>query len=114
MSITDPHFAWPLRFDQQPDGTVGFAVVQQGTNQELQASAAVIVSTPRKHRDDDPTFGVTPLPFQQGGIDTDRLAAEIQQSDPRLSVEAEDVVQLISPWLSVVHAQVDGTPDQEG
>lgn len=105
-----PHYSWPLAFETQQDGTITFGQVEEGSDAELEASAAVIISTPRGHRDDDPTFGVSPLVFQ-GGVDTDRLADELQQADPRLSVEADEVVALIEPWVSVVRAHIDG---QEG
>ena len=80
-----PHYDWPLTFTAQPDGTVGFALVEQDTPDDLQATAALIASVPRGHRDDDPSFGVSDLAFQQGPVDTDLFAAELAQADDRLA-----------------------------
>lgn len=101
-----PHFAWPLRFATRPDGTVGFALVEQDTTSEHNASAALIASVPRGAREDDPTFGVSPLIFDSSPLDTDRLAAEIQQSDPRLDIDATEVLDLLAPTHPDIHAAV--------
>lgn len=84
-----PHFDWPLRF-----GPAGFALVEQGTDRELEASAAVIASVPRGHRDDDPSFGVTKPVFEQGPLDGARMAGEISQADDRLDLSANEVIDL--------------------
>lgn len=84
------HFDWPLRFVTGG----GFALVYQGTARELQASAAVIASVPRGHRDDDPSFGVTSPVWQDGPIDHERMAAEITQADDRLALDATEAVDL--------------------
>ncbi len=89
-----PHPAWPLRFERRPDGTVGLAAVEQDTDVDRESRTAVVLCTPRGHRDDDPSFGVTPLEFQQGPVDLDRLAAEVNQADPGLNVSAREVADL--------------------
>lgn len=92
-----PHFNWPLRFVTHPDGTAGFASVEQDTDEELMASAAVIASTPRGHRDDLPSFGVTHPVFESTPLDAEQLAAEIKQHDGRLSLTAADLADLADP-----------------
>lgn len=101
-----PHFAWPMRFVTLPDGTVTYATVEQDTEPDLQASAAIIACTPRGWRDDDPTFGVTSPVFSQGPLDTDRLAAEIAQADDRLDIDAEEVLDLADAMNRQVVASV--------
>lgn len=101
-----PHPAWPLAFATRPDGTVGFATVEQGTDEDRMASAAVIACTPRGHRDDDPTFGVTSPVFAQGPVDADRLAAEIAQSDPRLDLTVGEVLDLANATRRTVRLSV--------
>lgn len=84
-----PHFDWPLRFT-----ATGYVLVEQGTDRELQASAAVIASVQRGHRDDDPSFGVTRPVFEQGPLDGGRMAAEISQADDRLDLTASEAIDL--------------------
>jgi hypothetical protein len=93
-----PHLPWPYRFGE---------VVEQDSPDELVAAAAVIVCTPRGHRDDDPDFGVTAPVFQQGALDLDRLAGEITQSDSRLSVGAEEVIDLAAATIRTVRVAID-------
>jgi hypothetical protein len=97
-----PHYDWPLRFTPG-----GFAVVEQDTSEELDASAAVIASVPRGWRDDDPSFGVTPLVFSQGPIDAERLSAELAQADDRLAVDVDEVLDLVDAMRReiVVHTR---------
>jgi hypothetical protein len=94
--------AWPLRFVTRPDGTVGFADCVQASAQDRMSRAAIVVCTPKDHRDDAPSFGVSELQFQQGHIDTDRLVSEIQHSDQALAgLEATEIFDALS--------QVDAT-----
>lgn len=86
-----PHYDWPLRF-----GPDGYTVVEQQTDAERKASAAVIASTPREWRDDDPTFGVTELVFKPGDVDVDLLAAEIAQADDRLALTVTETTALVN------------------
>lgn len=98
---------WPLRFITLPDGTTQFATVIQDSDQDREASAAVIISTPKGWRDDEPAFGITPLVGQTGPIDTDRLASELAQSDPRLAdVTAAETVNLLRATDRVVRVDV--------
>jgi hypothetical protein len=90
-----PHYDFPMRFVTDADGLVRFATVEQNTPDERQASAALIVSTPRGARMDDPVFGVTEVQWTLGAVDTARLAAEIEQSDPRLELETGEMVDLV-------------------
>lgn len=93
-----PHLPWPYQLGQ---------VVEQGSPSELVSAAAVIVCTPRGHRDDLPDFGVTAPVFQQGALDLDRLAGEITQSDPRLTVDAEEVLDLTAATVRTVRVAID-------
>jgi hypothetical protein len=77
--------SWPLQFVTLPNGAVQLADTPQGSDQDRRSSAAIVVCTPRGWRDDLPDFGVSSLLFQQGQIDTERLAAEIAQSDQALA-----------------------------
>lgn len=109
MAVDLPHFGWPIRLVTNPDGTSGFAVVEQDTTPDLLASAAVIACTPRGHRDDDPSFGVTQLVFTQGPVDTGRLAAELQEADPRLDVTADETTQLTNAMVRNLTVNVGGS-----
>jgi hypothetical protein len=93
-----PHLPWPYQFGQ---------VVEQGSPAELVAAAAVIACTPRGHRDDDPDFGVTAPVFQSGALDLDRLAGEIQQSDPRLAIDAEEFIDLAAATVRTVRVTIE-------
>jgi hypothetical protein len=97
------HYAWPLRFT-----ATGFALVEQDSVEDLEASAAIIACTPRGHRDDDPAFGVTSLLFQQGLIDVDQFATELGASDERLSVLASETVDLANSTVRRVQANIGG------
>ena len=111
--MTDlPHFAWPLRLVTLPDGSSSFAEAEQDTAEDLASSAAVIACTPRGHRDDDPTFGVTSPVFTQGPIDTDLLAAELAQADDRLDYVADEIVDLAEGMRRTitVHTDPNATP----
>lgn len=97
--MTDlPHLPWPYRLGD---------VVEQDTDVERLASAAVIVCTPRGHRDDLPAFGVTAPVFEQGPLDLERLAGEISQSDPRLAVDAEEILDLAAATTRTVRVAID-------
>ncbi len=97
------HYAWPLRF-----AAAGFALVEQDSIDDLEASAAIIACTPRGHRDDDPSFGVTGLLFQQGYINTDTFASELSASDDRLNVEASEVLDLVNTTVRRIQANIGG------
>lgn len=101
-----PQPAWPLQFVTNPDGTVSFAEVEQATGPDRQARAAIVLCTPKGWRDDDPSFGVSDLRFQQGAIDTHRLAAELNASDPAIQATADEVIDLLAPTLRVVRVNV--------
>lgn len=101
-----PQFAWPFAFVTQPDGSMTVGEVEQGTPAERVASAAVVISTRRRQRMDDPSFGITPLTFQQGAIDTHRLTAEIEQSDPRLDLDADELLDLADATSRVITTNV--------
>lgn len=92
MDLTQPD--WPLRWEQLPDGTVQFAEVPQDSDQDRLARAAVVYSTPKGHRPDEPQFGVTSPLFHPGQVDVQRLAAEINSSDPGLEVDATEVIDM--------------------
>lgn len=105
--MTDlPQFAWPLQFTTRPDGAVVLAELEQGTREELQASAAVIAATPRGRRIDDPAFGVSELVFQQGAVDTELLASELQQTDDRLELDVDELLDLSDPAHRTVTARI--------
>lgn len=90
-----PHLAWPFQFGN---------VVEQDTVEELMASAAVIACTPIGFRADDPSFGITSPMFDTRPLDSERLAKEFAQSDPRLSpdiIEVSDIVENIEAVLRV-------------
>jgi hypothetical protein len=99
MSIEHPHFAFPF--------TLG-VLVEQGSVEELEAAAAVIACTPRGHRDDRPAFGVTSPVFEQGPVDTERLADEIAQSDARLALDAEETIDLADATRRLVRLSLGG------
>lgn len=84
-----PHYSWPLRF-----AAAGFAVCDQDSDEDLRSRAAVVASTPRGWRHDDPSFGVSDPTFTQGAIDADRIASEIAQSDQGLDLTAEEIIDL--------------------
>lgn len=92
-----PHLAFPYRLG---------ATVEQDTFAERAASALVIALTPRGHRDDLPEFGITPLVFAEGAIDTDRFAAELAASDDRLDVDATELIDLAAATAREIHAQL--------
>src|SRR3954452_10022315 len=104
------HPGWPLRFVTRPDGTVTYAEVEQDTDAERKASAAVIAATPRGSHLGDPTFGVTSPLFDQAPVDADRLAREISHSDPRLTVTAREAADLVNAARRIVTVAV-GRPD---
>lgn len=104
---TDPRQPdWPLRFTTLPDGTVQLADVSQGSDQDRRARAAVVVCVPRDHRDDEPEFGITPLRWQQGDVDSARLASELNQSDPALDVTADEAYELADATRRTIVADV--------
>lgn len=102
------HPAWPFRFTAGPDGSVGFATVEQDSDLDLAASAAVITCTRRGHRDDASAFGVTPLNFRQGRIDLDRYESELAASDARLNPRAVQTGDLAQATIANVRVQVTG------
>lgn len=101
-----PQFTWPVQFETRPDGTVAFAELEQGTPAELMASAAVLAATPRGRRHDDPAFGISELVFQQGAIDTDRLAAELRQGDDRLELDVDELLDITNATRRTVNARL--------
>lgn len=104
-----PHFAWPMRFTTLPDGSVTYAAVEQDTEPDLLASAAIVACTPKGWRDDDPEFGVTRPVFDQGPIDTSRLAAELAAADDRLDVDVAEVIDLADAMNRQLIASISPT-----
>lgn len=103
-NLTQP--GWPLAFEQRPDGTVQLAEVAQDSDADRVARAAVVMCTPRGHRDDEPQFGTTSPLFQPGRVDTDRLAAEINQSDPGLDVQATEAIDMFDKSHRIIAVTV--------
>lgn len=101
-----PQFAWPVAFQSHPNGAVTFAEVEQGTADEHRASAALIAATRRGQRLDDQSFGVSELLFQEGFVDTDRLAGEIRQSDDRLELDAGEVLEVADTMRRTVTVHI--------
>jgi hypothetical protein len=91
------HLAFPYRLG---------ATVEQGSPAELAASALVIARTPRGHHDSMPEFGVTQQVFAQGPIDTERFADELAASDPRLDVDADELLDLAATTIRRVRASI--------
>lgn len=100
------HPAWPLRFITRPDGTVTYAEVEQDTDDERKASAAVIAATPRGAHLGDPNFGVTSPLFETAPLDVERLAREIAQSDPRLQLTVNETVDMLNAARRILTAGV--------
>jgi hypothetical protein len=96
------HPAWPLRFTANG----GFALVDQDSLEDLEASAAIIACTRRGHREDDPSFGVTQLEFQQGDLQLDRFTAELSASDDRLNVDATETIDLAASTIRLIQANI--------
>lgn len=105
-----PNLDWPVRLVTLPDGTVDFATVEQDTDPERRAAAAVAACTPKGHREDDPEYGVTQLVFQSGPIDTDQLAADLRASDDRLDLTASETFDLADAMTRTVTVDVDSLP----
>lgn len=99
---------WPLAFVQLPDGTVQLGEVSQDSDADRLARAAVVMSTPRGHRDDEPQFGTSSPLFQPGRVDTDRLAAEINQSDPGLDVQATEAIDMFDQSHRIITVTTSG------
>lgn len=97
---------WPLHFTTLPDGTVQLAETVQDSDQDRKARAAVAISIPRGHFLYEPALGITPLPFQTGRVDTTRLAAEIQQTDPGLEVNAEEALDMLDHTHRIISVHV--------
>lgn len=74
-----PHFAHPLRFETRSDGTIGLAVVEQGSLDDQRACVARVASFPIGTRDELPEFGVTPLAFQRGDLRIDVFRAQVER-----------------------------------
>jgi hypothetical protein len=103
---------WPLRFTTLPDGSVQLADTAQDSDEDLKARAAVACSIRRGSLVYEPTVGITPLPFQTRGVDTARLASEIQQTDPGLEVSATEAMDALDHTHRYVHTAV--APNGEG
>jgi hypothetical protein len=58
------------------------------------------------HRDDLPSFGVTPTVFSQGALDTERLARELADSDDRLDIDATELIDLADATARQITAQI--------
>src|SRR3954452_20239687 len=99
------HPGWPLRFVTRPDGTVTYAEVEQDTDAERKATAAVIAATPRGSHLGDPTFGVT-TPLFEPRVDIERMAREIQQSDPRLDLTVTETTDIYNAARRTVNVGV--------
>lgn len=94
-----PHFAWPFQLG---------ATVEQDSFEELQASAAVILCTPRGARQDVPEFGVTTPLFDSAPLNTDRLADEIENSDGRLAADVTDISLLVDATTAILRVDLSG------
>jgi hypothetical protein len=95
-----PHLTWPYQLGM---------TVDQDTDDELLASAAVIASTRRGPRDDLPGFGVSDPTFSQGPIDLERLAGELAQADDRLHLDGDEAIDLAAATARTVRLALDHT-----
>lgn len=102
-----PHWDWPFRFEPAPGGGLRTATVEQDTPDDLQASAAVALSTERGRNAGQPQFGITPLQHERAPLNTTRLRSELSQSDDRLDLSAEEIADLVN----VTTRRVQITPE---
>lgn len=92
-----PQLAIPFRLT----ATGREQLVEQGTLEELAQHAVVAGRIIPGTLDADPTFGTTDQTFREGGIDLDRLAAELAACDPRPGLELDQVLDAAAAAVNV-------------
>lgn len=93
------HLPWPYQLGVD---------VEQDTVEELQASAAVALCTPKGAWVDNPRFGVTSPLFDSKPLDAARMASELRDSDPRLTPTVEEAIDLADATRAVLRVDVKG------
>lgn len=94
-----PELALPLRFAGGRE-----VLVEQGSSEELVQSVTVAARVLRGAMDHDPELGSSDQTFREGGVDTERLRAELRDSTDR---RADAVVeQQLDAATAVVTARV--------
>jgi phage baseplate assembly protein W len=76
--IQIPHFSLPFRIH---NGSA--VVVEQDSTDEILDCVQAICSYPAGSRPEQPDFGIPDQTFRQGGVDTDAIAAAVDQWEPR-------------------------------
>lgn len=96
--------AYPFQLGS--DGRI--LTVEQDSDDDIEASMAVIVSWPIGTRDSNPDFGIDEQAFQQGGADLDEISTALQIAEPRATplLEQDDGT-LIAQLLARVRARYE-------
>jgi phage host-nuclease inhibitor protein Gam len=97
-----PHFAHPVAFADQPDGTLALAVVEQDSFDDIVACLARIASYTVGSRDELPEFGITQLAFQQTGP----LRAQLERWEPRADLSIREFADAVQRTLREVRVGV--------
>jgi hypothetical protein len=101
-----PHFAHPVAFADQPDGTLALAVVEQDSFDDIVACLARIASYTVGHRDELPEFGITQLAFQRGDLQTGPLRAQLERWEPRADLSIREFADAVQRTLREVRVGV--------
>jgi hypothetical protein len=110
MSFSVPHLAFPLSFQTAPDGTIGAAVNEQDSLDDIMACALAIAACPLGAWVDQPQFGVSSGLFSQAPVDAIGVANAIDEWEPRAQSSGVEYADLLDP--SVRHVQVTVAPGQ--
>ena len=82
MAADIPHLAWPFRY---VPGSHTLAQVEQDSIEDVEQNVLAYLRTQREERSLSPDFGMEDLTFSPG-VNTQRLAAEIEEAEDRASV----------------------------
>lgn len=101
MTVSVPHFAFPLTFSGST-----FAKVDQDSDDDLNQSVAVLILTPIGTREELPQYGVPDMLSAQQPISTAPIVAALSRWEPRASVLLSSTPDALDQKIADLLAQV--------
>lgn len=105
--VTVPHFSLPFRFVLQGSPTPTVAVTEQDSPDEIKDCVEAILRYEIGSRPEKPDFGITDPTFSSPGVNTNRIHAEVDRSEPRVALKVTDHIDDLDSLIHTVRVNIE-------
>ena len=105
--IHTPHFNWPFRLAANG---ASIRTVDSESDQDIDNSVMVLLSTHLGERLDNPDYGVEEQVFIEGGADLQHLSEAIARWEPRVQIDVDSVefADMVESIRIAIHERSNG------